>query len=98
MTQTPIEQPLCPTCGRALPLSPDDPVAIRRRLGDVLRRHRIASGFTQEQVCEMLPVLSRPVLSRIETGDRDIDVVMLVAVCGVVGVAWQKVVLEVFGE
>lgn len=71
----------------------EDPNALRRRLGEALRRYRTASGLTQRQVTEALD-FSRSKMARLESGSHGISLTDLDALLALYGVDNARVMAE----
>lgn len=83
--------PRCPTCNRQLPLDPTAEDMLRTRLGENIRRARIAAGMTQEEVAfTFVPPMSRASITRIEGGHQSIDLERLVVLASIIGVPWRE--------
>lgn len=82
--------PRCPTCHRQLPVDLSAQDILRVRLGDNIRRARIAAGMTQEEVAVNFdPPMSRVSITRIEGGKQPIDFEKLVVMASIIGVDWR---------
>lgn len=81
----------CPTCQRFLPVSPAAQDILRTRLGENIRRARIAAGMTQEEVAiNFDPPMARATLTRIEGGQAAIDFDRLVILASIIGVELRE--------
>lgn len=72
-------------------------VLMRRLLGDVLRRRRMAQGRTLREVAASARV-SLGYLSEVERGRKEASSELLAAICGALGVPMSVVMREVSDE
>ncbi len=66
----------------------------RRLLGDILRAERESQGISQDELAEKLGV-SQAVISKTESGNRNIDVLQLMEYCDVLGISFFELAFKI---
>ena len=56
------------------------------------RRKRKEKGYTQRQMCDMIGLSSQGYYSEIETGQKDIDFVLAIKICRILGVDLNEII------
>ncbi len=69
-------------------------ILLRRQLGEVLRRQRLAQGLTLRELSQRARV-SLGYLSEIERGQKEASSELLMAICGALDVSLSSVLLAV---
>ena len=59
---------------------------------------RTKKGLTQQQLADSLEGFNRPVVARIESGDREVKIDALIQICGVLGVSPIHMLVPTVGK